>query len=590
MKTINTYILAGTLLLAGAFLAGCSKATDSLQPEAAQKPEAEEEILTPEAPQGPNEFILKVSSINTKALADLGETLGSEWTQGDSVRVYNVTTEQNIEGWLFAEAGGTTTTFSGTVAGNFNQGDVLRLSFLSPNYFLQDGTLEGVASQCDYAVADVEILEVDPEAKTITTEVAEFVKQQAVVKFNLTNRKNPVEDLEVESFRGYGILPGTETPFGIRVNPEAATNELYVAIPYIQDMKITFEALGADGYYYRLIVPSVTFEDGLYYRRQLNMKRKALVKAPVAKTNLKYTSQSLALVDSAHVYWTVNNQEVILDDDKDYQEQKCVISYFVKKEVTAGTTPAAPTATENGWVSSIPTQIHAGTYYVWTKMTGNYDYEDVDVCTNPVKVVIAKADATLNASANSSTLTYNGNAQNLLASAATLTIGTNNVTSAKDASNTGCTIQYYVSTSDSTPTGGSWGSSYSATNAGTYYIWIKVTGNGDIKDIAQVRKATKQINKKTQTISLSTSSYTFWPENSTTHPNAYYCDVTVNNSPDDSLISVTVTGSTKYSVSYRGNHVWRIRYTGTGGEYSATVNFRLGNDNYETSNAAFICS
>ena len=320
------------------------------------------------------------------------------------------------------------------------------------------------------------------------------------------------------------------------------------------------------------------------------MKRKALVKAPVAKTNLKYTSQSLALVDSAHVYWTVNNQEVILDDDKDYQEQKCVISYFVKKEVTAGTTPAAPTATENGWVSSIPTQIHAGTYYVWTKMTGNYDYEDVDVCTNPVKVVIAKADATLNASANSSTLTYNGNAQNLLASAATLTIGTNNVTSAKDASNTGCTIQYYVSTSDSTPTGGSWGSSYSATNAGTYYIWIKVTGNGDIKDIAQVRKATKQINKKTQTISLSTSSYTFWPENSTTHPNAYYCDVTVNNSPDDSLISVTVTGSTKYSVSYRGNHVWRIRYTGTGGEYSATVNFRLGNDNYETSNAAFICS
>lgn len=402
MKTINTYILAGTLLLAGAFLAGCSKATDSLKPEAAQIS---------------NEFTLKVSSINTKALADLGETLGSEWTQGDSVRVYNVTTEQNIEGWLFAEAGGTTTTFSGTVAGNFNQGDVLRLSFLSDNYAQQDGTLEGVASQCDYAVADVEILEIDPEAKTISTEVAEFVKQQAVVKFNITNRKNPVEDLDVKAFNGFGVLPGTETPFGIRVNPEAATNELYVAIPYIQDMKITFEALGADGYYYRLIVPSVTFEDGLYYRRTLNMKRKALVKAPVAKSNLKYTSQPLALVDSAHVYWTVNNQEVILDDDKDYQEQKCVISYFVKKEVTAGTTPTAPTATENGWVSSIPTQIHAGTYYVWTKMTGNYDYEDVGVSTTPVKVVIAKADATLNASANSSTLTYNGNAQNLLASA-----------------------------------------------------------------------------------------------------------------------------------------------------------------------------
>ena len=486
MKTINTYILAGTLLLAGAVLAGCSKATDSLKPEAAQTS---------------NEFTLKVSSINTKALADLGETLGSEWTQGDSVRVYNATTKQNIEGFLFAEADGTSTTFSGTVSGNFNQGDVLRLLYLSPNnypqqdgtlYKQQDGTLEGLASQCDYAVADVEILEIDPEAKTITTEVAEFVKQQAVVKFNLTNRKNPVEDLYVKNFRGYYELLGTAS--SITVEPAVATNELYVAIPYLKDMEITFEAEGADGYKYRLIVPEVTFEDGLYYRRTLNMKRLANVKAPVAKTNLKYTSQSLALVDSAHVVWKVNDQEVILDYDKDYQEQKCVISYFVKKEVTEGTIPAAPTATENGWVSSIPTQVHAGAYYVWTKMTGNYDYEDVDVCENPVKVVIAKADATLNASANSSTLTYNGNAQNLLASAATLTIGTNNVTSAKDASNTGCTIQYYVSTSDSTPTGGSWGSSYSATNAGTYYIWIKVTGNGDIDDISQVMKASKQIN------------------------------------------------------------------------------------------------
>jgi hypothetical protein len=508
MKTINTYILAGTLLLAGAFLAGCSKATDSLQPEAAQKPEAEEEILTPEVPQGPNEFILKVSSINTKALADLGETLGSEWTQGDSVRVYNVTTEQNIEGWLFAEAGGTTTTFSGTVAGNFNQGDVLRLSFLSPNYFLQDGTLEGVASQCDCALADVEILEIDPEAKTITTEVAEFVKQQAVVKFNLTNRKNPVEDLEVESFNGYGILPGTETPFGIRVNPAAATNELYVAIPYLEDMEITFEALGADGYYYRLIVPSVTFEDGLYYRRTLNMKRKALVKAPVAKTNLKYTSQPLALVDSAHVYWTVNNQEVILDDDKDYQEQKCVISYFVKKEVTAGTTPTAPTATENGWMTSIPTQTHAGTYYVWTKMTGNYDYEDVDVCENPEKVVIAKGTVTVDVSAVSGDLVFNTQQQNLLSAAAKIKLGTKDVTTATDDQSKACVISYYVSSSNSTATGGSWGTSYSAKNPGTWYVWVKVTGNGDINDVAAASKVSKYIDKATPTVTTTPTART----------------------------------------------------------------------------------
>ena len=232
---------------------------------------------------------------------------------------------------------------------------------------------------------------------------------------------------------------------------------------------------------------------------------------------------------------------------------------------------------------------------VWTKMTGNYDYEDVDVCTNPVKVEIAKAestDVTITANAASGTLTYSGSAQNLLASAATLTIGTNNVTSAKDASNTGCTIQYYVSTSDTTPTGGSWSSSYSATNAGTYYIWIKVTGNGDINGISQVMKASKQINKKTQTISLSTSSYSFWPKGDTQHPGAYYCDVTVNNCPDDSLISVTVTGagSSNYSTTYKNNHVWRIQYNGQGGGYSATVTFKIEGSNYNTSTATFTCS
>lgn len=601
MKTINTYILAGTLLLAGAFLAGCSKATDSLKPEAAQKPEAEEESLTPEVPQGPNEFILKVSSINTKALADLGETLGSEWTQGDSVRVYNVTTEEMIEGFLFAEADGTSTTFSGTVAGNFNQGDVLRLLYLSPDnypqqdgtiYKTQDGTLEGVASQCDYAVADVEILEIDPEAKTITTEVAEFVKQQSVVKFTLTNRKYPVENLYVKYFRGYYELPGSSSLFGIIVEPAAASNELYVAIPYLKDMKITFEAKGADGYEYRLIVPEVTFEDGLYYRRTLNMKRLAKVKAPVAKADLSYNGKNQALVDSAHVYWMVNGHEVILDEDLDRQNKKCVISYFVKREVTEGTIPTAPTADENGWMTTIPARMNAGTYYVWTKMAGNYDYEDVDVSSEPVPVVIGKGTATLDASAASGTLTYNGQSQDLLAYAAKLKIGNTDVTGGRDASNTGCTIQYYVSTSDSTPTGGSWSSSYSATNAGTYYIWIKVTGNGDIEDKTQVLKATKEIKKKTQTISLSTSSYTFWPKGDTQHPGAYYCDVTVNNCPDDSLISVTVTGtgSSNYSTTYKTNHVWRIQYNAQGGGYSATVTFSLDNDNYETSSATFICS
>jgi uncharacterized protein (DUF2141 family) len=260
-------------------------------------------------------------------------------------------------------------------------------------------------------------------------------------------------------------------------------------------------------------VPEVSFEEGLYYRRQLNMKRKALVKAPVAKANLTYNNAPQNLVESAHVYWMVNGQEVILDNDKDYQQDSCVISYFVKKEETAGTVPTAPIAAENGWMTSIPTQTHAGTYYVWTKMMGNYDYEDADVSSEPVKVVIAKATPTISAAAVSSEMSYNAQSQNLLSGAAALKIGNTVVTTAKDAANTACTIKYYVTTSDLSQapaaTASGWGTSYAALHAGTHYVWIMTEGNGDMK--AATAKVSKQIKKATASLNVSanTNSLTY---------------------------------------------------------------------------------
>lgn len=564
MKTIKTYNLFGYLFLAGAILAGCSKASDSLKPQTAQKQETEKATEA----QGPNAFILKIEAENvaTKALTDMGETLGSEWRQGDSLSVYNLTTKENIEGWLYAEADGTSTTFSGTVAGNFNQGDILLLQFLAPDYLVQDGTLEGLAAQCDYATSRVEVTAVDPEAKTIATEHASFEKMQAVVKFDITNRKNPVEAVKATSFFGYGTLPGSETPFGIQVTPAAATDVLYVGIPYFENMKITFEAMGEDGYEYRLIVPEVSFEDGLYYRRTLNMKRKALVKAPVAKANLSYNGKNQALVDSAHVYWMVNGQEVILDEEKDYQNEACVISYFVKREVTEGTVPTAPTANENGWATTIPTRMNAGTYYVWTKMTGNYDYEDADVSSEPVKVVVSKGTATLDASAASGTLTYNGSAQTLLAYAAKLKIGNTDVTGGKDASNTGCTIQYYLSSSNTATTGGSWSTSYSATNAGTYYVWVKVTGNGDINDIAPAYKVSKAIGKKAPSFSLASSSVTFGQSD------AVNSTKTVNITYDgDGTLSASSNDATKATASISNKVLTITRKSGDAGTVTITV-------------------
>ena len=678
MNTMKTNKVFGSLLLAGAIFAGCSKATNTLTPQSIQdKPNVEQQ--TPENPAADGAFTLTVSAdmLATKALTDLGETLGSSWEKGDSIRVYNMTSSQAVEGWLYAQADGTSTTFSGTVSGNFNQGDELFLEFLEPQYGIQDGTLEGLAGQSDWAVATVNVTAIDPEAKTIATNKAAFEKRQAVVRFNITNRKNPVEPVKVTTFYAYGGIPGGDK-FSIKVSPKVASDELYVAIPNYEKMPVTFEAEGEDGFDYRLIVPDVNFEEGLYYRRQLNMKRKALVKAPVAKTELKFNGTAQQLVDAAHVYWISNEQEVILDHEKDYQQDSCVISYFMKKEVTAETVPTAPTATENGWLTSVPTQMHAGTYYIWTKMTGNYDYEDADVSDEPVKVVLAKADATLsatavtsdisynsqsrnllsagaklmmgenditstkdgdnqaptikyyvttenlsqapaatasgwgtsyaavhagthyvwimtagngdinaatakvskqikkataslNVSANTSTLTYNGNNQNLLSGAATLTIGASNVTSAKDASNNACGIKYYVSTSQSTLSGGSWGTSYSAKNTGTYYVWVKVTGNGDINDIAQAYKVSKAIGKKAPSFSLASSSVTFGQSD------AVNSTKTVNITYDgDGALSATSSSTSSATVSVANKVVTITRKSGSAGSATITVSAAEG--------------
>ena len=86
MKRNNTiYRFAGTLLLAGAVLVGCSKATDTLKPQSVQKAESEkageESQVTTETPAAEGAFTLTVSAdmLATKALTDLGQTLGSSW-------------------------------------------------------------------------------------------------------------------------------------------------------------------------------------------------------------------------------------------------------------------------------------------------------------------------------------------------------------------------------------------------------------------------------------------------------------------------------------------------------------------------------
>ena len=79
MRSFYMFRFLGALFLAGAILVGCSKATDSLKPQTVQEQEPEEAAFT---------LVVDARGVATKALLDNGETLGSEWRQGDSISVY----------------------------------------------------------------------------------------------------------------------------------------------------------------------------------------------------------------------------------------------------------------------------------------------------------------------------------------------------------------------------------------------------------------------------------------------------------------------------------------------------------------------
>ena len=212
--------------------------------------ETEPSVLPEQPVQGVRNYTLTVEAgkgeaPDTKALGFEGTALKATWEVGDTVKVYKGV---SFLGNLFAQANGKETTLSGTVLGEIAKDDVLTLQFLSPDYTLQDGTIEYIASHCDYAQASVTVTNV--EGTSATTTSAHFVNRQALVKFTLNVSAKPLSI----------TLPGQ----CIAVTPESAQSVLYVAIPAISSQSVSLMA-AADEKVYVKSVDNVTLEAGKYY-------------------------------------------------------------------------------------------------------------------------------------------------------------------------------------------------------------------------------------------------------------------------------------------------------------------------------------
>ena len=288
MKKIYSFLMATALLVAGVAMTGCNK--DNNSPE--QQKVAKTYHMSIKASKGTDNG--NQANGPKKVLGLDGNTLNATWAAEDEVKVYNVDASNpyapptyTLLGTLTAQSAGANTTLSGDLTGTISAGDNLEFVYngYPTDYRNQDGTLEYISANCDLAIATASVESIDGEGYiTLDGGSANFVSQQAIVKFSIKDKDN--NDLPVTSitfadqngwlFNRFDPTDGSLDPRGsITVTPASATNVIYVAL-YNREgfggyesrsFKITAIS-GGNPYEYN---KTVTFDAGKYYTVTMKM-------------------------------------------------------------------------------------------------------------------------------------------------------------------------------------------------------------------------------------------------------------------------------------------------------------------------------
>lgn len=291
MKNIYYYIrLVSVLLLAGATFVSCNK----------EKTISGTFTMTVNATKGD-------SHAKNLSPDETGKPVAT-WAQGEEVTVFNVTTGQPLTGTLVAQRSGPSTILSGDITGSISVGDQLELRFLSPNYRIQNGTLAGIGSVCDYAKATVTASVSDQSVTTFPKNVT-FENQQAIVKFTLQNSSS--QPLNASTFV---VRVGDST---YSVMPATATNELYVAIHGFNSQTVSIAAKVGTAWY-NFDQPNVTFANSQYYTITLRMEQKGFLPGAYSVSeNLKvsFSPGNLQYQASTQTWRFALNQKDYVGDD-----------------------------------------------------------------------------------------------------------------------------------------------------------------------------------------------------------------------------------------------------------------------------------
>lgn len=267
-KFITDIRTLAALLMAGAAFTACSSDDNTID-EQPVNPAKQTYTLTVKASKG--------GDATTRALTLTGEgnkTLKAYWDGTETVTVKEGDTPL---GTLTVTPDATDNT-QATLSGELDaapSGTALTLELFSDAYNSQDGTLDYIASHCDYATATTTVT-YDEVNKTIRGTDADFTNQQAIIKFMLKDKGNSDAAISPSALT---VDDGTSTVELTSIPPATYTANgdgmLYVAFPAAGSAKtITLTAtVGNDTYTYEKT--GVSFTNGQYYEITVKMTKQA---------------------------------------------------------------------------------------------------------------------------------------------------------------------------------------------------------------------------------------------------------------------------------------------------------------------------
>lgn len=264
----NKHYLTFMLLLFGAVLSSCGSDDDGM------------DIVKPVTPPASGtSWTVDVVAETTRGLSVSGNVLTQSWSTTDNIFVYYKDQKVGVLHPATNVASGGVVKLLGNIdtpATPYSTNEKLYFYYGRDkgfsDYSGQDGTLDKIASDYDFATAEASITDVNTSERKLTVALASFQPQQAIVKFTFKRGDDAAATKPAINVSTFTVSAPGALANDITVTASSAASELYVALPVSSETAtqyyITATATSPD---FVGKLPSIALQNGKYYTSEVRL-------------------------------------------------------------------------------------------------------------------------------------------------------------------------------------------------------------------------------------------------------------------------------------------------------------------------------